>query len=660
LLDPLIGTRGSPEPRIDFELNLLLVRLHARLRDPERARSRFTSALALAAEHMLPSAHAMIATATLLAEGVGTPEDAETFAGVLAAAPASAKLAALRPFLRGSTDARMQIAIDLPEPTPGMLPQDQLSIAAALIFLGRPDQALLLLGSLCNPHARDLEVLAAVFRLARRVSPFALPPPADWTDIWISHATFREGADQTFAGVVLLEEADRRAAAGSTARALDLLEAAKPFLSELPSDSRWHELLSRLEALREEGENATAPLIFGLVNLPPQELFTPVTSVRIEVDSDRDQLNLDWLPQATAQISHTGAVLQSLISAARTNDLYPPDVGSILNQEGSVLHRFIVWFWKRLTGRTWRSTGVERVRREVRSILGARDAVAIEARPPALAAVPWELARSGSGRFYRTLGPSSNPDTMRYLRRAVERIWLTERGPGPTATWSEFVAALGGPEHFRHTLLSRVPPRDRPRALILQPDVGQQRRDRQGYGAFGLRLPDFYQLSGFDVVVLPINVKTLASALDGDRAPCLIHIAASIGETQTPREAFVRGDYGEPIRAEELTQAFLPRNEDSLRPLVILDVADDPFDRGRTLLLRNAFAARLFAEATRGILGIGPYPADSLEVVINALLSILKLEKLAVADLHRLFWNSMSHPLPPALFTVDPDLPVWD
>jgi hypothetical protein len=196
--------------------------------------------------------------------------------------------------------------------------------------------------------------------------------------------------------------------------------------------------------------------------------------------------------------------------------------------------------------------------------------------------------------------------------------------------------------------------------LVLQPDAQQQRDGQQGYGAFGLRLHQVYRRSGFAVEVLPINVKAISSMLESNMPPALIHIATGIGETQTPREAFLRGDYGEPVRAHELIQAFVPRNENSLRPMVILDVADDPFDRGRCLLLRNALAARLFAEATRGVLAIGPYPADTLAAAIEALVSVLGSKRLGVGDLHALFWSKMSHPCLPALFTVDPDLPVWD
>jgi hypothetical protein len=60
------------------------------------------------------------------------------------------------------------------------------------------------------------------------------------------------------------------------------------------------------------------------------------------------------------------------------------------------------------------------------------------------------------------------------------------------------------------------------------------------------------------------------------------------------------------------------------------------------------------------VLAIGPYPPNRLGAAVEALVSVLKREKLGVADLHNLFCATISHLSPPALFAVDPDLPVWD
>jgi hypothetical protein len=644
LLDPLAGARVSPEPMINFELRLLLARQYARLGDTARARRSFAQAFALVTQHRLPVARAK-ATATLLAEGVGTPADVETFARMLRTASAPPKLAALRAFQTSSVNVGTPIDVDLPETSRDMLPQDKLSILAALIFFGFEDRALELLRILSSDYSNDFDVLAGVLRLGRRISPSALAPPDNWTDIWIRRAN----ADPSYAGVVLLEEAERLAAARSTAAAQDLVALAKPFLSELPSDSRWHKLLSHLEALHQVSGNAAA----NLKRLSRHELLSPDTLLHIELNSDEGQLQVIGQDSVrTSRVSDGGITLRSLISAARTNDLYPEEVASILNE----------------------GTGLERVEREVKSILGdgsrfgvANDAVAIETEVSALAAVPWEFARCGAYRFYRTSRwRSPHLETIRYLERAIDVLEVRKDMFGPSA-WSEFVTALGGSKNFRSWLLAHIPPRhDTPRVLILEPGAETQRRERRGYEAAGLSVSRFYHRFGFTVDRVPLNLKMLVSTLQRV-TPSILHIATSIGEARTPREAFVGGDYGELIRAEELTRAFRFFKGDS--PLVILDVVDDPFERGRALLLRNAFAARLSGEATRGVLGIGPYPEDRVAPALEVLLPILKLKNLAIGDLHRRFWDGMEqrfagdrmeHRFAPALFTADPDLPVWD
>jgi hypothetical protein len=96
-----------------------------------------------------------------------------------------------------------------------------------------------------------------------------------------------------------------------------------------------------------------------------------------------------------------------------------------------------------------------------------------------------------------------------------------------------------------------------------------------------------------------------------------------------------------------------------LRPFVILEATDSPYDSGRALLLRNALATRIFAECTRGVLAIGPYPKESLSRTIELLLAELRRSNQAIGDLHVNLWSQVPNPAP-ALFSLDPDLPVWE
>jgi hypothetical protein len=115
----------------------------------------------------------------------------------------------------------------------------------------------------------------------------------------------------------------------------------------------------------------------------------------------------------------------------------------------------------------------------------------------------------------------------------------------------------------------------------------------------------------------------------------------------------------EPVRVEMLNNFFARWPETQLRPFVILETLDTAFDFGRNLLLRNSLAARLLAGNTRGVMAIGPYPGNWLARTSSLLMGALSQDGLAIGDLHTGFWTDVGNPAP-ALFTLDPDLPVWD
>jgi hypothetical protein len=279
------------------------------------------------------------------------------------------------------------------------------------------------------------------------------------------------------------------------------------------------------------------------------------------------------------------------------------------------------------------------------------------------------LVRRGTNRFYRTQRGVPLPDTVRWMRRAVQTIGLPD-SPSAPPNWNQFVQSLGaterwmsnafGPGGFRSVLLERLTPEPQRGVLLLQAGAEIQRQSRSSYGSTGLRLEEQYLSKGFMVQSLPLNPDYLQSRIVTPRSPSVVHITAQLAESFTPREVFLlAGDGAEPIRAEMLTNLFAQWPENQLRPFVILEATDNRFDRGRPLLLRNALATRLFAENTRGVLAIGPYPSQSLSRTIATLLEILKRKALAIGDLHTLFWSAEEIPAP-ALFTLDPDLPVWD
>jgi hypothetical protein len=195
--------------------------------------------------------------------------------------------------------------------------------------------------------------------------------------------------------------------------------------------------------------------------------------------------------------------------------------------------------------------------------------------------------------------------------------------------------------------------------MILEPNPERRRKARTGYGAAGLQLDLTYLAQGFQSIPVSLDSELLYAA-SPQSFPSVIHVAAQLSESYQPREVLLgAGESADAVRPDMLISLFSRWPEDRLRPFVILECIESPSDRGRGLLLRNALASRLFAECTRGVLAIGPYPKGWLNQTIKALLSKMHDPKVAIGDLHTAFWAEVRYP-PPALFTLDPDLPVWE
>jgi hypothetical protein len=245
------------------------------------------------------------------------------------------------------------------------------------------------------------------------------------------------------------------------------------------------------------------------------------------------------------------------------------------------------------------------------------------------------------------------------MRRAVEKIGIGNLPSGPPQ-WDQFVQGLGGLTKFRAEILTRLVPRQKRQVMLLQAGAERQRRSRSGYGASGLDLEQLYQKKGFDVQSVPLDPGALRSWEGRRPYGSIVHVCAQLSESFTPREVLLSaGEISAPVRVEMLNNFFARWPETQLRPFVILETLDTAFDFGRNLLLRNSLAARLLAGNTRGVMAIGPYPGNWLARTSSLLMGALSQDGLAIGDLHTGFWTDVGNPAP-ALFTLDPDLPVWD
>ncbi|MEY9524078.1 hypothetical protein ABIF70_005219 [Bradyrhizobium japonicum] len=576
ILAPLAGSRSFPEPIIELQMNMLRLRINARTGETARARRHLDRILELLEhEPQLAPTYATAAIATLLAEGAGNTSDAADLARTMARMSTSARLMALRPFLFAAPGAQLAFDIDLLDKVPGLAVHDRLCLAAANIFFGETSTAATILQSIIDSKAKP-EIVAVALRLARRIAPDAVEPPSDWVITWAEQGKKQPG----LAGIILLEEAERLVAVNRIARARQALAIAKAYFSDLPSDSRWNELLINLDAATTKS-GPGLDLETALATLPADRLLRPVSVLSIGLDeANRIEMRFrDALKGAEVIRSPMSEeLIGALATASTTNDLYPPKWAQVLNEAPALDEGLIGRLWRKLSGAIPESQGSATLRIRVTTVLndlmGTRSAlgyawnrgslapirrtlskpaagegvpqqspshsmIAVETTIPAAATVPWELGHSGSEPFFRSQHGVALPDTLLHLRRAI--AMLRQSGdPLVADTWDEVIYELGGPGRFRHTVRERLhlaPPR---RVLILSADAETQRRQRSGYGTSGLRLEDVYRQAGFEVATLPLDAKTVLSRLDRGQPPDVIHVSARVLESFQPPRGIAR------------------------------------------------------------------------------------------------------------------------
>ena len=671
MIEPLAGSKVFPEPIVELELNLLRMRQFAATGQRNVARSLYSQArLLIEREPRLPREYGLIAMATLLAEGLGEAADEEEFAAQFIEATDGVRLAAMRPFYYGMPGVRCQSAVEFPEhiKIPEGCEPMGIWAAAAFVFFRRDQEARMHLNVL-NEVLADFYLRAAIHRVDGRLSS-----PSTWLfEVWLEECTELERHHREHAAVLLVEHAEKLLALHDSTEAREACAVVRPLSSIFPDDSSWRIRLNQLESKLDESSNTQAAVIREIETYGADKLLRPTVTITIAVDVVSEELQLEGrskepgLSEVTHRVQGT-KTSKTLVSAAREADLYPFEYARKVGNKGSA---FMLWFarnWLRLTGRIIETSGDEILREELAEIWPQPavspqgfDDTSIDCPQAAVSAIPWELMRRGSARFYRTARGLPLIDTVRYLQRAVETMGLA--GADETQTQSgyeQLVATVNGADGFRGALRNKRLPRFPQRALLLTADAEVQRQRRESYGASGNRLEDIYHGEGLRAQSLPLDAESIRNFEASGDYPSIVHISALMAETFTPREVLLStGENSEPIRIEMLAKLFSRWPSSQLRPFVILEATDNPYDPGRALLLRNALATRIFVECTRGVLAIGPYAKESLSPTIQLLLGGLRDRGEAIGDLHVKFWSKVPNPAP-ALFTLDPDLPVWE
>ncbi|MGA2535951.1 MAG: hypothetical protein ABSF53_08060 [Terracidiphilus sp.] len=669
VLEPLAGSKVFPEPIVELEVNLLRMRQCAAMGQQTMARSLYANARQLIErEPRLPREYDLIAIATLLAENLGEASDESEFVAGIRTATDGVRLAAMRPFYYGLPGAQCKGAAESPEHLniPKGCGQMGIWAAAALVFFRRDEEARMLLSGL-NQGAAGFDLRAAINRVDSR-----LPSPSiDAFDYWIEECIDVGRHYPVYAAVLLVEHGERLVTVHDMKGAREAYTAARALSPAFPDDSFWRTRMTRLESTLDESRNTQAAVVREIKTFGADKLLRPTEAITIEADIVAEEIRLNWRP---IELDRSGAakrllgyqISKTLVRAAREADLYPPEYARRIGTKSNAIMLWFANYWLRFTGRTIEIPRNARLRKELGELwfhpdfpsMGSED-VSIDCPQAAVSAAPWELVRRGSKRFYRTARGVPLTDTVRYLQRAVETMGLAD-ADGTQSRYEQFAVTINGPSGFRGAIRDQIPPRFPQRVLLLKANTEVQRQRRESYGASGIGLAELYEGQGLSVQSVSLNADSIRRFEASGDYPSVIHISALMAETYTPREVLLStGENSEPIRIDMIFRLFSRWPSSQLRPFVILEATDSPYDSGRALLLRNALATRIFAECTRGVLAIGPYPKESLSRTIELLLAELRRSNQAIGDLHVNLWSQVPNPAP-ALFSLDPDLPVWE
>lgn|GEM_PF-917879 len=282
----------------------------------------------------------------------------------------------------------------------------------------------------------------------------------------------------------------------------------------------------------------------------------------------------------------------------------------------------------------------------------------------ALASIPWEAVLPGAAYrtiYRRPIQPVPIRDTVLMLQEAVQRSGrdiIIDGIYGPQT--DSLLKAFGDdPREARARLLAEHPPKEKPQVLIIQASVERQQVTKRGHSNFGVEMPAEYIRCGVEVVRLNEPEQLALVGLPGFR-PTLVHLVTAFQESTRTGEVCL--DFGgmESTITPSALDGWLRRISGAgLHPFVLVEAVlpPDPYDQARQALLRNAFCDELFRFGnTRGVLAAGLADPFVLRDAVRRMADAAA-ERRSAADLYRGL-AELPLLLPPALFTLDPEIPV--
>lgn len=280
-----------------------------------------------------------------------------------------------------------------------------------------------------------------------------------------------------------------------------------------------------------------------------------------------------------------------------------------------------------------------------------------------LASIPWEAVLPGGADraiYRRPVAPVPIRDTVLMLQEAIQRSGrqiIIDGIYGPQ-TDSLLKAFGAGPREARARVLEAYPPAEKPQVLVLQRSAEQEQFLKRGHANFGVDMPAEYVRRGLEIIRL-YDPQQLTDVAPPGFHPSLVHLVTAFQESTRTGEVCL--DFGgtEAVTPSAL-DAWLRRISGAgLHPFVLVEamLPPDPYDEARQTLLRNAFCDELFRFGnTRGVLAAGLAEPGLLGAAVERMADAAAGRRFA-ADLYR---GLAGLPLlfPPALFTLDPEIPV--
>jgi hypothetical protein len=489
-----------------------------------------------------------------------------------------------------------------------------------------------------------------------------LPLPA--REAYLGRYEAAYGSRPELWGTALLEEAEYAFVENSSA-ASDLFQRAEPILAQcFAAHSDWATRRHEMRAWLAERAGQKREALAGLLTAQHAAVESgwPIKAARLDKEIEKyrniatqTHHDADLLPPAaTLHLDLRGAEVKATLPGGQSVSI---PIRSPLSSSRSYAAELIDDLAYR------RDEWFDRLRASLAPLASVPLNTYVELRTGrgAAASFPWEAVlplTAGHSVYRRPLEPAPLRDTVLMLQDAmahsrqnivVDGIY----GPQTDALLKNFGS---DPREARRKVLENHPDRN-PQILIVQSSVEHEQFQKRSHGNVGVDLLAEYTRRKLDAFRLSDSLQ-ISTAIARFR-PSLLHLVTSFQESTRTGEICLDLGNQEPVTASAVDGLLRRFSGGGLHPFVLVDaiLPPDPYDLARQALMRNAFCDELFRFGnTRGVLAAGLAEPQLLMIAVDRMADAAFRRGFA-ADLHRDL-AVLPMLLPPALFTLDPEIPV--